>query len=132
MSLLSFIERVARKSPIRSYDFGLFRNFQEGLLIKYTQGRYKSLFFQTSETSVLEDNETSALPGNAEFITSYSIVDDTIFSCYNEANELGHALCGKGRLAVKCITRFYKEIVQIILCKNIVFKCCFKVCFMVA
>ncbi len=40
----------------------------------YTQGRYKNLFFKTGKTPVLEyADETSALPENAEFITSYRI-----------------------------------------------------------
>ncbi len=56
-----------------------------------TQGRYKSLFFRTGETPVLEEaDETclpsgmvSALPGNAEFITSYSIITELLFQIIN-------------------------------------------------
>ncbi len=52
------------------------------LYFLYTQGRYKSLFFKTGETPVLEDADETCLPSgmasmipeNAEFITSYSIL----------------------------------------------------------
>ncbi len=63
-------------AKIRSRDYHEWTQTSVTLKVfLYTQGRYKSLFFKTSETPVLEyADETSVLPVIAEFIVSYSII----------------------------------------------------------